>query len=259
MDLETASDSWKKSLIEGEWSEVKFLSDLWLGVPDKKHMPFLRLYRLLSLVIVVIQLMLLGCVIYENVVVAPFRDLSFQIISARLFVVFALAGNIADCISSDVVGYFSLTSLLKNELDEDATRCGQIVLLLALILQGFCYALGIPALIIGLVRMMQEDISWRDMIIFTLLAVYEWVLLVMVLVASVAVVIIQPDAVSILFNFVGVVVVMQLDDYCLKLIHFKVQKPEKLSSTDDQIALSKLSLAGFVAVITFIYSFLAKT
>jgi len=260
MNVDTEfNDDDKDKLVEGELEEVKFLSDLWLGTPEKKNMPFLRIYRLISIFITVIQLMLLGCVIYDNIALAPVHNLNFQIVSARLFVVFFLSANIADCISTDVVGYFSLTTLLNKELEEDATFCGQVLLLGFLILQGFCYAFGLPAMLIGLHRMIEDKFSYRDMIIFTLLAVYEWLVLIMVLIASVAVIIIQSDAISVLFNFVGVVCVMQLDDYCLKLVHFKVRKSKKLNSTDEQIALGKLSLAGLVAVVTFIYCFTART
>lgn len=257
MEIDFSND--KKSLIEGELIDVKYLSDLWLGTTEKKNMPFLRLYRLISIVIVVIQIMLLGCVIYENILLPPFHHLNFQIVTARLFVVFSLAANIVDCISTDVVGYFSLTTFLQQKLEEDATLVGQLALFFLLIFQGFCFAFGFPAMLIGLRRMFDDEFSWRDLIIFSLLAAYEWLVLIMVLVASVAVILLQSNAVSILFNFVGVVCVMQLDDYCLKLVHFKVKKSNKVSSTNDQVALGKLSLAGFVAVVTFIYSFIART
>lgn len=261
MDIEKA-DSDKKELVVREMESIEYISDLWLGTAEKKDMPFVRLYRLVSLIVIVIQFMVLGSVIYENITQPPHHNLSFQIVSARLFVVFYLAANVVDCFSKDVLGYYALSRVFFNEFDdiqEDESFCAQLFYLVYLIAQGFYFALGFPALLLGVVRMCNDDFSLRDLLVFAALSAYEYVLLVLVLIASVSVILIQSDAVSILFNFLGVLVVMQLDDMVLKLIHIKVHKMEKLKYTEFHLTSAKISLAGFVGVVTFMYSFMIRT
>eukprot|EP00981_Chlorochromonas_danica_P013325 scaffold6125_cov262-Ochromonas_danica.AAC.17 len=269
MDIEQQqrpSECDKDGLIEGEYETIEYLSDLWLGTTEKKNMPFLRLFRLASVFVIVIQYMVLASVIYENINDPPYHNLNFQIVATRLFVVIYLAGNVAEYFSKDVLGYYAMSRIVYPKLEEllgggenEATYCAQIAYFLFVIIQGFYYAFGFPALIFGLIRMIKDRFNLRDIFVFIALSTYEYVLLVLALIASVSVILIQSDAVSILFNFSGVLVVMELDNVVFKLFHIKVKKMKELRHSEFQLTSAKLSLGGLVAVVTFLYSFVFRT
>lgn len=271
MDIEQQSprpsEKDKDGLLDDEeYETILFLSDLWLGTTEKKNMPFLRLFRLASIFVIVIQYMVLASVIDENITEPPYHELSFQIVATRLFVVIYLAGSVAEYFSKDVLGFYAMSRIVNTRLEElqggedGATGyCAQIIYFFYIILQGFYYAFGFPPLIFGLIRMIRDRFSIRDILVFIALSVYEYVLLVLALIASVSVILIQSDAVSILFNFTGVLIVMQLDDVVFKLFHIKVKKMKELKHTEFQLTSAKLSLGGLVAVVTFLYSFVFRT
>lgn len=253
----------------GREQETLSLSDLWVSDVQPKNFFFHWLYRLATIVCIALQIMALGALIYENVSVAPFTDMNFSIIVSRLFICFYLAANMTENVPEGILNIFALPSALKLlEIDElDLENMNEILYFAFLIIQGFYLILGFPALIVTVLILVKSfcegqapfELTFKQYICFIVFGVYEWVIVIMTLVATIAVVLIQDNAVNCLFNFVGVITVMQLDDVLLKLVHFKVGRPKGLKHNSFATASVKLSLAGAIGVITFIYSFIART
>jgi len=82
----------------------------------------------------------------------------------------------------------------------------------------------------------------------------EYLMVIITLIATIAVVRTQCDAVNTLFNFLGVLVIGELDDICKSVIFFKIKRL-KMTTTDESMAAYRISVAGAMLVITFIYTF----